>query len=136
MKSCGVWKCIFNFMIYHNSNSKNSKTWKNILLHYIIPGMFLELSGTVKMYFSRKLENRKWVLPTTHSYSYVHNCVNEWLGEPALVFQLSRRGILRNFITNLDIKNFWNQCIETSMYYWDYKITPGTIHNLNQSKYE
>ena len=62
--------------------------------------------------FSRKLENRNWVFLTTSSYIYgqdecpqgtspSNNCMNEWLGEPVLVFQLPGRGILRNFINNL-----------------------------------
>ena len=66
--------------------------------------------------FSRKLKTRKWVLQTTSSYSYgqdecpqgtspSNNCMNEWLGEPVLIFQLPGRGILRNFINNLVINN-------------------------------
>ena len=62
---------------------------------------------SLKCIFSRKLENRNWVFPTTSSYSYgrmsAHNCMNEWLGEPVLVSQLPVRGILRNFINNLVI---------------------------------
>ena len=59
---------------------------------------------------------RKWVFPTTSSYSYgrtsarrarvpAHNCMNEWLGEPVLGFQLPGRGILRDFINKVVIRN-------------------------------
>ena len=59
---------------------------------------------------SRKLENRNWVFPTTSSYSNgqmspSNNCMNKWLGEP----------VLGNFMKNLVINNFQNQCIETLM---------------------
>ena len=64
--------------------------------------------------FSRNLENQNWVFPTTSSYGYgrtsarraqvpVHNCMNEWLGEPVLGFQLPGRGILGNFINKVVI---------------------------------
>ena len=69
--------------------------------------------------FSRKLETQNWVFPTTSSYSYgrtsarrarvpAHNCMNEWLGEPVLGFQLPGRGILKNFINKVII---WNTLI-------------------------
>ena len=32
-----------------------------------------------------------------------HNCMNEWLGEPVLGFQLPGRGILKNFINKVII---------------------------------
>ena len=32
-----------------------------------------------------------------------HNCMNEWLGEPVLGFQLPGRGILKNFINKVMI---------------------------------
>ena len=73
--------------------------------------------------------------------------MNEWLGEPVLVFQLPGRGILRNFINNLALNQFYKslnwdfEALQGKQktpsdippgvfcFPWGKQKTPGAIHN-------
>ena len=113
----------YSFSILNEWRHKILNEWMNSLQNGLCIGLTVNPFSTkeedslcksdaifCECIFSRKLENQSWVFPTT---SPSNNCMNKWLGEPVLVFQLPGRGILRNFVNILDINNFKNQCIET-----------------------
>ena len=58
--------------------------------------------------------NHKFIQLCPQGTSPTHNCMNEWLGEPVLVFQLPGRGILRIYINNLVVQRVFVKKLFTS----------------------